>query len=131
LRLREYGFQLGLLDETRYQAFVTKKLEIETLKDAIKDVVILPNEENNTKIRRTGSAKINDKTTLFELLKRPEIRYNMINEFYPNSYNDTVLEQVEIQVKYAGYIDKANKEAEKMIRVDEKQIPNDINYDQI
>ena len=55
----------------------------------------------------------------------------MINEFYPNDYSEQVLEQVEIQVKYAGYIDKANKEAEKMIRVDEKPIPNNIDYDQI
>ncbi|MDY0346980.1 MAG: tRNA uridine-5-carboxymethylaminomethyl(34) synthesis enzyme MnmG [Acholeplasma sp.] len=131
LRLRDYGHQLGLLDDARYQKYLKKKNEIEQLKHELKDVYIMPTEENNLKIRRTGSTKISDRTSLFDLLKRPEIRYNMINEFYPNDYSEEVLEQVEIQVKYAGYIDKANKEAEKMIRVDEKPIPNNIDYDQI
>ena len=97
----------------------------------LKTVYINPTEENNQLIRSTGSAKLNDRTTLYELLKRPQIRYNMINEFYPNTYSEAVLEQVEIQIKYSGYIDKAQKEAEKMIRVDDKPIPTDINYDLI
>ncbi|MBM7452959.1 tRNA uridine 5-carboxymethylaminomethyl modification enzyme [Acholeplasma morum] len=131
IRLREYGYQLGLLDQERYDKFLAKKQDIETLKETLKTVYINPTEENNQLIRSTGSAKLNDRTTLYELLKRPQIRYNMINEFYPNTYSEAVLEQVEIQIKYSGYIDKAQKEAEKMIRVDDKPIPTDINYDLI
>lgn len=131
LRLRTYGYELGLLDQERYDKFLLKQAQIESLKTELKDVFVMPTPENNQKIRQTGSAKINDRIRLYELLKRPEIRYNMINELYPNDYSEAVLEQVEIQIKYAGYIDKAYKEAEKMVRVDEKAIPNDINYDYI
>lgn len=131
LRLRDYGYQLGVLDQERYDRFLNKKQDIETLKEAIKDVYVTPTENNNKIIRSYGSAKIKDRASLYELLKRPEIRYNIINEFYPSDYDASVLEQVEIQVKYSGYIDKAYKEAEKMVKVDEKAIPVDINYDLI
>ncbi|MDY0210709.1 MAG: tRNA uridine-5-carboxymethylaminomethyl(34) synthesis enzyme MnmG [Acholeplasma sp.] len=131
MRLREKGYQLGLLDEVRYQKFLKKKQDIETLKETLKSVYVLPTDDNNAKIRATGSTKITDRTTLYDLLKRPQIRYNMIKAFHPNTFSDDVLEQVEIQIKYAGYIDKAQKEADKMIRVDEKPIPSDINYDLI
>lgn len=131
LRLRDYGYKIGLVDQARYERFLNKKADISKLIEDIKSVYIMPTESNNQIIRTTGSAKITDRTSLYELLKRPEIRYNIINEFYPNDFSEAVLEQVEIQVKYAGYIDKAYKEAEKMVRVDEKPIPDDINYDLI
>lgn len=131
LRLREYGYRLGLLDQTRYDQFLEKKAQIDEIKAQIEEVVVLPNDENNLLLRQQGSSKISDRIKLNELLKRPEIHYNVIKHFIPTSASDTVLEQVEIQVKYRGYIDKAYKEAEKMVRVDEKPIPNDINYDLI
>lgn len=131
LRLRDYGYQLGLLDQERYDRFVEKKKQIEQIKTQIEDVIVMPNEANNLLLRQQGSSKITDRTKLVELLKRPEIHYNVIRHFIDTDANDTVLEQVEIQIKYRGYIDKAIKEAEKMVRVDEKPIPNDINYDLI
>ena len=131
LRLRTYGYELGLLDDERYERFLIKKAEIELVKEQIKTINVMPTEDNNYFLRQQGSSKITDRTSLNDLLKRPEIHHNAISRFLETSVSETVLEQVEIQIKYAGYISKAYKEAEKMVRVDEKSIPKDINYDLI
>ena len=69
--------------------------------------------------------------SLFELLKRPEIHYNDIKPLFENEYSDEVLQQAEISIKYEGYIKKAEKQATKMIKIDDKIIPDNINYDHI
>ena len=69
--------------------------------------------------------------TLEQLIKRPEINMNFIDKFIEIPYQDEIKEQVEINLKYEGYIAKAYKEAEKMLKLEKKQIPEDINYDDI
>ena len=69
--------------------------------------------------------------TLEELLKRPEITFNILSKYISISYSDEIKEQVEIELKYSGYITKAYKEVEKLQKIEEKQIPEDIDYSKV
>ncbi len=131
LRLREYGYKVGLVDELTYQKFLMKKTLIDETLAFLQTEFIFPNEKTNKLLKAKGYPEITQKTSLFDLLKRPNIDYQIIKEFVAKEIENEVLVQVEIMIKYAGYIDKANKEASKMIKVDEKPIPLNIDYDAI
>ena len=90
-----------------------------------------PNDKVNNYLKHNDSAILKDGITLYNLLKRPEISMKDIEEFYSLDYEDDVKEQVQINIKYEGYIKKAEKEANKMIDLDDKKIPEDIDYEKI
>ena len=92
---------------------------------------LTPSEENNKCLQELNSAKLYDGITYYDLLKRPEITMNNINKFIKLDYDLDVLEQIEIKIKYEGYIKKANKEAEKMLDYENIIIPKDILYQNI
>ncbi len=134
LRLREYGYQSGLIDDKIYERLLNKKACIERLCQEFKNIKIKPTTEANTILVEEGSSPILEGTALYALLKRPEVSYKTIIKLYPDldiSYpnKNEVLEQVEIEIKYEGYISKALSQARKMRSYEEKKIPNDINYD--
>lgn len=131
LRLRDYGYQVGLIDEERYNKFKEKKKNIESLINYLKNNKLTPTKEVNTYLESLNSATLKDGITLYDLLKRPEITMENIKNFYNIDYSEEVINQVEIFIKYEGYINKANKEASKMVDLDNKKIPEDINYDLI
>ncbi len=131
LRLREYGYQVGLINEEQHQKLLDKKEQIETLKQYLQDHKITPTEETNQYLESIGSTKIQDGVTLYHLLKRPEITMKHLEHFYPIDYTDEIKEQVSIFIKYEGYIIKAQKEAEKMKKLENKRIPENIDYDKI
>lgn len=131
LRLREYGYQVGLIDEERYKLFQEKKQNIKNLINDLKNIKITPTKEVNEYLSSLNSTPLKDGITLYNLLKRPEINMENIKKFTNFDYNEDVLEQVEINVKYEGYIVKANKEAEKMLKLEDKKIPENIDYDKI
>lgn len=131
LRLRSYGYEVGLIDETRYQSYRKKINEIENLTTYLKENKITPISSTNAYLKKIGSAEIKDGITLYDLLKRPEITMENISNFYKIPYTKEVQEQVYIHNKYEGYIAKATKEAEKMERMEEKKIPDHIDYDKI
>ena len=122
LRLREYGYQVGLIDEQRHNKLIDKINKINELTEIIKNTKI--NIQNNNK-------KIG--TTIYEYLKTPTITLDNIIKDYNLDYNydKDIIEQVEIQTKYEGYITKITKEAEKMLKNEQKQIPNDIDYNKV
>lgn len=129
LRLREYGYKVGLIDEERYQKFLYKKEQIEELKQLLMNNKITPTNKVNNFLESINSATLKDGITLYNLLKRPEINMNIISKYIDLSkFNRDVINQVEIFIKYEGYIVKAMKDAEKMINLDNKLIPNDIDY---
>ncbi len=130
MRLREYGYKCGLVDKERYNKFLEKKRQIEELTNKLEMIKLTVTEENNTFLKRLNSTPIKDGITLYNLLKRPEIRINNLKE-YIGKYPEDVEEQVEINIKYEGYIKKAMNEAKKMVELDSKKIPEDINYDKI
>ena len=116
IRLRKYGYEVGLVDNERYNKFNNKLEQIEKLTDYLQ----------NKKIK-VGSEGI----TLYNLIKRPETKIMDLKEKIDIEVEDEVLEQVEINIKYEGYINKELDEAKKMVDLDNKNIPADINYDKI
>ena len=128
IRLRKYGYNVGLISEEQNNLLCKKINDIESLIIELKDNKITPKEDVNNYLKEINSTPLKDGITLFNLLKRPEIKIKDIERFYKINYSDSVKEQVEINVKYEGYILKATKEAEKMLDLDNKTIPSDIDY---
>ena len=128
LRLRKYGYEIGLLPKEKYQIFEQKLADINSLFELLKTTRITPKKETNSYIEEIGSTPLKDGMSLYEFLKRPEINIAHLEHFIEIPYSKEVKEQVEINIKYEGYIKKANKEAEKMLSLEEKQIPDDIDY---
>ena len=114
LRLSKKAYEVGLLSQERYDKLVNKEKEIEELEEEIKTITF-PQYKCN----------------LSEYLKRPEVKIVDYLDKFSKKYDKEVLEQVEINHKYEGYIQKAKKEAEKMIRLGKKQIPDDIDYSKV
>lgn len=131
LRLRDYGYQVGLIDEERYQIFLTKKKNIDECIQLLKDTKVTPTKENNEYLASLSSAPILDGVSLLNLLKRPEIKIVDLKHFIDFPYSEDILEQVEITVKYEGYINKELKEANRMMLLENILIPSDIDYQKI
>ncbi len=131
LRLREYGHDIGLINEERYQKFKLKQEKIEELNNLLKQTKVTPTKENNEYLESIGSTKLLDGISLYDLLKRPEITIQNLKKWIDIDFSNEVIEQVEIQDKYEGYIKKANREAEKMLDLEKIKIPEDINYDNV
>ena len=131
LRLREYGYKIGLIDNKKYKKFIDKKNQIIDVINILKANKITPTEEVNLYLNSINSSKILDGITLYDLLKRPEITIENINHFLELNYSEEVLEQVQIMDKYEGYINKTKKEAEKMLNLEKIKIPDEIDYTKI
>ena len=131
LRLREYGYEVGLLDEERYQQFNQKKENINKLIEVLKMSRLSPKKEVNEYLSSIGTTPLKDGINLYELLKRPEITIEHLKHFIDIPFSKDEIEQVEINRRYEGYINKALREAEKMVNLEEKEIPDDLNYDDI
>ena len=131
LRLREYGYQVGLISEEKYKSFLEKKENIKSLTELLQTTRITPKKEINEYIEKIPSTPLKDGISLYDFLKRPEVTLENIKHFIEINYTNEEQEQVEINAKYEGYIKKANKEASKMLSLEEKNIPEDINYDEV
>ncbi|MBE0701536.1 MAG: tRNA uridine-5-carboxymethylaminomethyl(34) synthesis enzyme MnmG [Acholeplasmataceae bacterium] len=130
-RLREIGYNIGLVKEEEYEKYKSKQMEINHLMKLVQTTRVLPTESNLAYLASIQSAPIYEAVSIYDLLKRPEISKNQILRFLNKTYDNNVLEQVEIQVKYEGYIQKAMREAEKMLRLEDKEIPQIIIYDKV
>ncbi|MFA7423150.1 MAG: FAD-dependent oxidoreductase, partial [Acholeplasmataceae bacterium] len=131
IRLRDYGYQIGLVDQETYEAYLDKKSKLEKLIELASGFKVMPNETNNTYLEKRGSARIFEAVFLTDLLKRPEINKEDIKYFIEQAFDDDTYEQLEIKIKYEGYIQKAIKEADKMLRLESKKIPEHIDYKNI
>jgi tRNA uridine 5-carboxymethylaminomethyl modification enzyme len=132
IRLREYGHQIGLIDDERYQGFIQKLDNIEKLKGVLKDISINPTKEVNVYLNSIDSVDLKEKTSFYTLLRRPEIKISHANEWIDiTAYDFYVQEQVEIDIKYEGYIKKAMKQAEKLLRMEDHKIPVNLDYNSI
>ena len=128
IRLREYGYQIGLIDEEKYQKFQTKLNNIDKLINTLKEIKITPNEK--ALIEKLNTSPILDGISLYELLKRPLIKIKDLITLkkVDLKYDEEVLMQAEIQIKYEGYIKKALKEVERLKQLESIKIPKDIDY---
>ena len=131
LRLRKYGFEVGMIYNEQLNRLIEKENKIQELKEFLKENKLKITEEVKQEFEKNNYQVPTATMTLEQLIKRPEINMNFIDKFIEIPYQDEIKEQVEINLKYEGYIAKAYKEAEKMLKLEKKQIPEDINYDDI
>ncbi|NNU83589.1 tRNA uridine-5-carboxymethylaminomethyl(34) synthesis enzyme MnmG [Geobacillus sp. BMUD] len=133
LRLTELGYRIGLISEERYQKFLAKKEAIEREKKRLQTVIIKPTPEVQQVIREAGGSELKDGIRAADLLRRPEMTYEHIRQLAPadEEIAKEVAEQVEIQIKYEGYIQKSLQEVERLKKMENKKIPEDIDYDAI
>ena len=128
LRLGEIGYKIGLLPQERYDKLLKKKEQIENLTDYLKKTKITPKQETNEILQKINTSPIKDGIRLYDLVKRPEVSIENIKLFENINYDEEILEQVDINIKYEGYIKKATDEAEKMLTYENKIIPDTIDY---
>ncbi len=129
IRLREYGYNIGLIDNERYTSFVRKKENVIEIKRLLKEKNIYPKKANNEYLLSIGSTILKDKSSVYNLIRRPEIKIQNIQLWVDISkYNFEELEQVEIDIKYEGYINKAKKQANKLLKMEDFAIPKNIDY---
>lgn len=133
LRLTDYGYSIGLISQKRYENFTRKRKNINRIIDDLKTTFITPKKDINDYFIRNEMATIKGKVSLYDLLKRPDVNMNVIKELFNYDYQapQDVIEQVEINIKYSGYIDKAIKEANKLKKEENIKIPNNIDYDKV
>ena len=131
IRLKDYGHEVGLINDEDYSKYKEKINNIEKLTNELKEVRITPKKDVLEYLDKLGTTPLKEGISLYELLKRPEIKINDLKEYINLDYDKEVLEEIEIECKYEGYIKKATKEAEKMLSLEEKQIPKDIDYNKV
>ena len=131
IRLMDKAIELGTITNETYQKFLQKKKEINELTKLLQTEKLIMNEEIK-QLFIAENIEIPTMTLSFEkLLKRPEITISFIEKILSLDYKEEVKEQVEITIKYEGYINKTLKEIEKMIKLEKKQIPKDIDYNKV
>ncbi len=130
IRLMKFGRQFGLIGDEVYGKFERKMRQIDEEIERLKNTRIIPNAEIQEKIKNMGTAEILNPFTLFDLLKRPEITYNELRQLVPvpEEIMDETIEQVEIQVKYEGYIRREWSQVKQSQNLESWKIPHDIDY---
>lgn len=132
LRLTEKGWDLGLVTKERYERFTAKKEAIQATLELLKSRQITPIPETQAKMAAIGTAELRTGITLYDLLRRTEVTYEAIKQHFDlPDIPSLVREQVEIAVKYEGYIQKQVEQVERSAKLEAKQLPEDIDYSQI
>ena len=133
LRLTEIGHDVGLISEERYQKFLTKKANIEKEIQRLKNTIVKPTEKVNKLLIDCGTSPLTTGTKMAELLKRTELDYEKLASIDPERPELTLQEkeEVEIQVKYEGYIKMQEAQVEKFKKLETKLLPEDIDYKSI
>ena len=133
LRLTKIGHEVGLISDERYKRFIEKKKNIEKEIERVKNTTIKPTEEVNNLLEKYNSSKLTTGTKLSELLKRTELSYEILKEIDPKRPDLSVQEQeeVEIQIKYEGYIKMQEAQVEKFKKMEKKLLPQEIDYEKI
>ncbi len=129
LRLTEKGREIGLVDDYRYERFTSKRSGLERAIAVLSKQSISPNEENNAKLMAMGTTPLRSGTNMLELLRRKEINYaKLADAFGLEELPEQVAEQVEVHAKYEGYIVKQRQEVERALKLENKRIPEDVDY---
>lgn len=133
LRLTEIGHKIGLISDKRYSDFLNKKNNIENEVKRLKNTVVKPSDNVNLLLEKCNSSKLTTGIKMSELLKRPEITYKALNEIDTErpELTSQEAEEVEIQVKYEGYIKLEEAQVEKFKKLEAKKLDEDINYEEI
>jgi tRNA uridine 5-carboxymethylaminomethyl modification enzyme len=131
LRLTPTGKEIGLISDTRYEKFLRKKELVEQEIERLKSVRIKPEEQAVQQLlEEIGSTALQQNIDALALLRRPEVSYTHVERIAPSplALTEEMKEQVEIQIKYAGYIEKQLLQVERLAKMEKKRIPDDIDY---
>ena len=133
LRLREKGYQVGLISKEQYDAVLKKKQMIQDEIERLKGVSIGASKENQSFLEKNGSSTLKTGTNLAELICRPELNYEMLAEIDPERKElpEDVITQVEIEIKYEGYIQRQLRQVEQFKKMEKKLIPPSLDYDNV
>ena len=134
LRLTEKGYKVGLISEERFNKFKQKKEEIAKEINRLKETIIKPTEKVNNFLVNHGTTKIETGTKLSELIKRTELTYKdleEIDEERNKNLSKDVIKEVEIQIKYEGYIKMQESQVAKFKKLEQKELKEDIDYQKI
>ncbi|EGQ23363.1 MULTISPECIES: tRNA uridine-5-carboxymethylaminomethyl(34) synthesis enzyme MnmG [Sporosarcina] len=133
MRLTEIGYQIGMISEERHERFIAKKAQIDAEIDHLRKTSVKPTEEVQAIIAEAGGTALREPMKAADLLKRPEMKYSELRKVVPplEEINEEVAEQVEIFIKYEGYIEKSMQQVERMKKMENKRIPEHIDYDAI
>ena len=134
LRLTDIGYQVGLISAERYAKFQEKRQQIENEIARLREIIVKPNEKTQEVIRLVGGTELKDGIRASDLVKRTEMTYDLVAGLIEPAgidFSEEVREQIEIQLKYEGYIQKALQQVEKLKKMEDKKIPENIDYDAI
>lgn len=131
-RLTKLGYEVGVVGDKQYNNLIILQNDITDLKEKLNNLRFSPKHEINVELEAMGSSKLWEGISALELLKRPEINIEFILKYInENNYSSKAKKSVEIEVKYDGYITKAKKQAEKFIKLENKKIPDKIDYSKV
>jgi tRNA uridine 5-carboxymethylaminomethyl modification enzyme len=129
LRLRDYGYQVGIISQEQKDRLDLKRKQIADLIENLKNFRVTPKNQSEELVEAIG--ELNKGESLYDLLKRPEVKISVLVTYLEEEYSKEIQEIVEVQVKYEGYINKTLKEVERMLKLEDKKIPEDIDYDKV
>lgn len=132
LRLREKGYRIGLVTDGDFQRFLDKKRKIQEVLERIENTKVIPDTRTNEILMRLGSSPLKKPHRLKEILRRPEITYRDLNFIAPSSQIDEdISSQIEMEVKYEGYIQRQMEQVDKFKKFENMRIPENFNYNGI
>jgi tRNA uridine 5-carboxymethylaminomethyl modification enzyme len=133
LRLREKGRSMGLVNDKDYHDFIEKRNRIQSELDRLDKIILYPTPGNNDRLKALGTSPMKNPVPLSELLRRPEILYHSLASFDPNcvSTEREITEEVEIQIKYAGYIQRQEEQVARLKKLEGMRLPIEVNYESI
>ena len=134
MRLTEIGREIGLVDDERWTRFEIKKNRFDNEMKRLESIKLKPVKETNAKVEELGFKPLTDAVTAKEFMRRPEVSYQDVIQFIgpaAEELDEKIIELLETEIKYEGYISKALDQVEKMKRMEEKRIPANIDWDDI
>ena len=131
IRLTEYGRKVGLINDEKYDIYLKTIKEIKDLNKYLEEEYLTPTSKVNIFLESIKSSPIYGKISLKDLIKRPEIDIFELLDFIGYKYDKKIADMVQIEIKYKGYIDKSKNEVEKMLKLENKKIPEDIDYNKV
>ena len=134
MRLTETGREIGLVDDERWARFEIKKNQFDNEMKRLESIKLKPVKETNAKVEALGFKPLTDAVTAKEFMRRPEVSYQDVVQFIgpaAEELDEKIIELIETEIKYEGYISKALDQVEKMKRMEEKRIPANIDWDDI
>lgn len=133
LRLTEIGHEIGLVTDEKYERYLYRKENIEKELDRVSKIIINPTAKNNEILENLGTTPIKNTVSLKELIRRPELNYEKVKVFDEEreELRSDIVEEVEIEIKYEGYIKKQNIQISQFKKLEERKLDKDLNYEEI